>query len=209
MRKLDRTCPPPSDAALHRNRTLIPVLLGVFGLSLLSGVLLASPSLGGVLSELVDVPIAVLVIGTPLLVLTLVYGWAGVVDACGYCFGHPSPGKKAADAATFFRLWAAFALAAGFLVTLVGLILMLGHLNDPAQLGPGLSAALLGQVYGVFIAAACVVLSAVVTRRHNGQAALAPLASEAAGMGGITVIAGTVTTLIAFGILMLSLSPGL
>ena len=139
----------------------------------------------------------------------MIYGWAGVVDALSFVIRKPTPGKTAADAATFFRLWAAFALASGFLTTLVALIVMLGHMEEPSHLGPGLAVAMVSQLYGVLTAMACIALAAAVTRRHNGPAGLAPVASQAAVVGGVTVVAGTITTLMAFGILMLSLSPAL
>lgn len=185
------------------------VLVAVFGFFLVWGLVQVSPGAEDGLMPLVDLRSGLMVVVAPLLVLTMIYGWAGVVDALGYVFRKPTPGKTATDAATLFRLWAAFALAGGFLATLVALIVMLGHMDDPARLGPGLAVALVSQLYGVSTATICIALAATVTKRHNGTASLAPVASEAAGVGGVTVVAGTITTLMAFGILMLSLSPAL
>lgn len=185
------------------------ILMLVFGFFLMWAVTQVSLGADKGLMLLADMRSAVLVVGAPLLILTMIYGWAGVVDALSYLFRKPTPGKTAADAATFFRLWAAFALTSGFLATLVALIVMLGHMDEPSRLGPGLAVAMVSQLYGVLTAMICIALAAAVTRRHNGPATLAPLASEAVGIGGVTVVAGTITTLMAFGILLLSLSPAL
>ena len=209
MSHVDRDNPSPSKVPAHRNRTLMAVLMAVFGFFLVWGVAQVSPGADRGLMLLADMRSAVLVVGVPLLLLTMIYGWAGVVDAVAYVFRKPTPGKTATDAATFFRLWAAFALASGFLATLVALIVMLGRMENPALLGPGLAVAMVSQLYGVLTAMMCTALAAVVTRRHNGPASLSPVASEAAGVSGVTVVAGTITTLMAFGILMLSLSPAL
>lgn len=198
---------PSHRVPIHRNRTLMAILIAVFGFFLVWGVAQVAPGADKGLMLLADTSSAVLVGGVPLLILTMIYGWAGVGDALSYLFRKPAPGKTAADAATFFRLWAAFALASGFLATMVALIVMLGHMDEPARLGPGLAVAMVSQLYGMLAATTCIALAAAVTRRHNGPASLAPVASEAAAVGGVTIVAGTITTLMAFGILILSLSP--
>ncbi|NLO89019.1 MAG: motility protein A [Clostridia bacterium] len=53
---------------------------------------------------------------------------------------------------SIFRSWAALAPAFGMIGTLIGLIQMLAHLNDPSKLGPGMSVALLTTFYGAVLA---------------------------------------------------------
>lgn len=50
------------------------------------------------------------------------------------------------------RCWAAAAPAFGLIGTLVGLVQMLAMLNDPRELGPGMSVALLTTLYGALLA---------------------------------------------------------
>jgi len=154
-------------------------------------------------------PSAALVLLTPLTILIAVYGWTGVLDACTWIIRKPTPGKTAEDAVTFFQLGAAFALAGGFLATVVGLIIMLTRMDSIGGVGPGMAIALLSQLYGVFLAVICVAVAAFIARRHNSLLCAAPLARRAAGIAGITTIAGTLTVMIAFGILMLSIAPNL
>ena len=126
MSHVDRDNPSSHQVPIHRNRTLVAILMAVFGFFLVWGVAQVSPGADRSLMLLADMRSGVLVVGVPLLILTMIYGWAGVVDALAYVFRKPAPGKSAAAAATLFRLWAAFALASGFLATLVALIVMLG-----------------------------------------------------------------------------------
>ena len=50
-------------------------------------------------------------------------------------------------------------------------------------------------------------ISAYVARRHNGTAGMLAMARRTTGIAGLTTIAGALTAMIAFGILMLSISP--
>jgi chemotaxis protein MotA len=45
-----------------------------------------------------------------------------------------------------------FAPVFGMIGTLIGLVIMLGHMHDPSQLGPGMAVALLTTLYGLVIA---------------------------------------------------------
>lgn len=51
-----------------------------------------------------------------------------------------------------FEVWGEMAPAFGMLGTLIGLIQMLGHLDDPNALGPGMAVALITTFYGSIIA---------------------------------------------------------
>jgi flagellar motor component MotA len=182
-------------------------LVGIIGFFCVWGV---SVSLAGDVRNLtafLSIPSILLVIAAPLVVLAGVFGWAGVIDAWAWIFRRPTPGKTADDAATFFQLAAGFALASGFLATVVGLILALKDLNDPRRAGLSMSIALLSQLYGVFLAVVYVAIGAYVAKRHNGTAGMAALAQRTAGIAGLTTIAGVLTAMIAFGILMLSIAP--
>ncbi len=53
---------------------------------------------------------------------------------------------------SIFEVWGEMAPAFGMLGTLIGLIQMLGHLDDPNALGPGMAVALITTFYGSFIA---------------------------------------------------------
>lgn len=121
--------------------------------------------------------------------------------------GHDTESTPAEEAVVFFQVAAAFCLAFGFLATVVGLIVSLANLRSPTQLGPGVAAALISQMYGVCLAVTCLALAAFIARRHGAMGAMKPLARRAATAGGLTLIAGSLTTLIAFGIMMISMRP--
>ena len=54
--------------------------------------------------------------------------------------------------AGFFEAWAEIAPAMGMIGTLVGLVLMLGNMSDPASIGPAMAVALLTTLYGALLA---------------------------------------------------------
>jgi flagellar motor component MotA len=194
---------------MHRDRNAISALVGIVGFFSVWGLTTALAADGNMLAVFVDIPSAVLVVLTPATILFAVYGWAGVVDAFAWIFRRPTPGKPAREAAVFFQLAAAFALAGGFLATMVGMVLMLANMDDVSMIGSGMALTLLSQLYGVFLAVLFIALAAYVTRRHNDSVDGTPVARRAAGVAGITTIAGTLTVLVVFGIMMLSLAPNL
>ncbi|HKQ46942.1 MAG TPA: MotA/TolQ/ExbB proton channel family protein [Phycisphaerae bacterium] len=194
---------------IHRDRHLIPILVGIIGFFVVLGIAQSihtgrDPQGGGVHAYNF-----LIVCLAPLAMLAAVYGWAGVVDAFCWIVRRPTRGTSAREAVTFFQLGAAFAMAVGCLNTLVGLVLSLTDLTDTQRLGSGIALALLSQLYGVFVAVTCIAVAAYIARRHRETRVLTPLARRAASVAGLTIVAGTLTTLLVFGILMLSAAPGL
>ena len=198
-----------SDSAppVHRDRNVLSVLIGIVGFFSIWSCTALLVGRGAVFGTFLDLPAALLVVLTPVTLLTAVYGWAGAVDACLWVFRKPTPGKVSEEAVTFWQLGAAFALAGGFLTTMIGMILVLRQAGEVGKIGPGMAVALLSQLYGVFLAVVFIAVAAYVARRHHRGAVAAPVAHRAASIAGITTIAGTLTAMIVFGILMLSLTP--
>ncbi len=159
---------------------------------------------GGNVVTFVHWPGAALVVALPVTILMAVFGWAAPIDALLYATGHRKDPVVAKEAAQFFQLWAALALACGFIGTVIGLVVMLASLDDPGRIGPGMAVALLCQLYGVCIAVVCIVSAVVILRRHPDSDATRRLNRQAVAGAGITVVAGTMATLVAFGILMLA-----
>lgn len=158
----------------------------------------------GDLTPLIDWRSGLVVLTAPVLILTGIFGWAAPIDAFFYVLGRRDDSAAARDAAQFFQLWAAFALACGFITTLVGIIFMLVHLDDPTSIGPGVAVALLSQLYGVCIAVACIICSVVVLRRYPDAGTLQQMARQAVAGAGVSVVAGTLVTLLALAILLLA-----
>ncbi|MFQ5500958.1 MAG: MotA/TolQ/ExbB proton channel family protein [Phycisphaerae bacterium] len=197
--------PRSGTGSIHRDRNVISALGGIVGFFMLWGFMLVTGSNGYFVNTFIDMPIMAGSILLPITILLTIYGGAGIVDAFGTLFRKHTPGKTAADAVTFFQLWAAFALATGFLLTVVGLVIMLKNMDDVSKIGPGMAISLLSQLYGVFIAVTCLACAAIIARRHNGSVVAQPLARQSIGVAGITVVAGTMTVVISFGIMMLAL----
>jgi len=157
-------------------------------------------------SVLFNLPAVVVVAFSPVLILFAIYGWAAPIDALYYVFGKRSDRDIAREAAQLFQTWAALALACGCIATVVGLVLMLSSLDDPAKIGPWTAVALLSQLYGVCIAVACIACSAMILRRYPNPDAAAALARQSITGAGMTVVAGTITALAVIAILTLSFS---
>ena len=79
--------------------------------------------------------------GTPL----YVYDWEHLRDNIDYMKKRHSQGIR------FFEQMAKYAPGFGLLGTLIGLIMMLAQLDDPATLGPSMSVALVTTFYGVLL----------------------------------------------------------
>ncbi len=197
------------DAPLHRNRSIIAVLIGIIGFFSVWGISAALGDPGDAWQAFVDLPSAVLVFLTPVTVLYAVYGWSGIFAAFRWIGREPRETEiqTAGQAAAFFQLAAAFSLAGGFLATMIGLMLALRNAPQLDRIGPGMAVALLGQLYGVFLAVACVAVAAHIARRQEKSSNTMPLATRVAGIAGLTAIAGTLTAMIAFGMLMLGRTP--
>ncbi len=209
MQPVDKVKTNAPNVPLHRDRNVVSALVGVVGFFLVWGIFLSIGSGGDPVGTFLDVPSALIVVVVPLMILLAIYGWAGIVDAWSYVARKPASGKTAEDAVTFFQLAAGFALATGFLGTLVGLMIMLKNLDDPSRIGPAMAINLLTQLYGVFIAVLCISIGAYIARRHHCIATAKAVGFRVASVAGITTIAGTLTVLISFCILMLSLAPKL
>jgi hypothetical protein len=153
---------------------------------------------------LADLPGALLVFVTPLLILSGIYGWAAPIDAFGYVLFRRRNAFAAQEAVSLFQLWAAMSLVCGFVVSTIGLVVMVSKLDDPANLGTGLACTLLSQLYGACVAMVCVACAAIILRRHPSSSRSAMLARQSVGAGAMIVVGGSFTTVIAFAILLLA-----
>lgn len=192
----------------HRDRQIQIALAAIIGLLAVWAVVVSLTERGLSLAAVEQLGV-LLVLTAPLLLLAVIYGWAGIIDAALWTVRPPTPCPAAQEAVTFFHLAAAFSLATGFVCTLLGLVVSLANLGHPRELGPSLAGTLICQFIGIVLAIGCLIAAARVARRHVGMTILSPLARRSAGVAGATVIAGTLTTLAAFGILRLSVCPGL
>ncbi|HWL94313.1 MAG TPA: MotA/TolQ/ExbB proton channel family protein [Phycisphaerae bacterium] len=192
---------------IHRDHNILSMLGGIIGFFLLLGAMLYLTAVDHVVDMIFNLPALAWMVLAPPALLMPVYGCAAIVHAFAYLWLPREPGSAASAAASVFRLWAAFALVSGFVATLVSVVVMLARLEDPSNIGAGMAIVLLGQLYGVFIAMICLSIATMIERRHNGAEGAMKLARQAGGVAGITVVAGTLTVLVAFGILMLAF-PG-
>jgi len=143
----------------------------------------------------------------PLLMAVAVHGWSAAAEASHWLVRKPLCDPAAAQAAAFFQLAAAFALVFGLIGTGVTLVAVLGDLDHPKSLGPGVAAAMMSQLYGVLVATIHSALGAFIARRHGAVDQFARIARRSTVAAGLCVVAGALTTLLAFGILRLSLAP--
>lgn len=195
-------------APIHRNSAVIAVIAVIVSFLSMWATVLAVGTNGETQSS-VTVCTSLIVVGAPLVALAIVFRWAGVVDAFVWLFRPTERCPAARDAAILFQLGASFTLGFGFVGTLVGLVVMLIHLGHPRELGPGLAMTLVSQLEGIVLGGLYLAAAARIIRRHIGFRLLSPLARRSVSIAGVTVIAGTLTTLAAFFILRLSICPAL
>lgn len=198
----------PARTPIHRDRNLLSVLVGIVGLMTLWGIALSYATKAGDVGRYINGYAILLIMFSPLAVLTPIYGWAGVIDAFAWIARKPGGGRGARDAVTFFQLAAAFAMAFGFINAMVGMVIALVRAGGmPKELGAQLAMALLSQLYGVLVAVISIAMAAYIARRQRYALVRAMVGRRAASVAGLTVIAGSMTTLVVFGILMLSAMP--
>lgn len=141
--------------------------------------------------------LAIAVVG-PVALLYASFGWKGVRDAFSTLFAGSSQTLSVQHASGFFRIAATYSLACGFGGLLIGLMIMLQNMADPAMIGPATACALLSQFYAVLLATLSIVAASIFTSRlapelasketfRNGSHALARLA-PAAALGVLAVL---------------------
>ncbi len=127
-------------------------ILGIVVLALLGWAFLAiSP--GAAFAAFIDFPAAVLVFGGMLGVLLLSHE-ADTWKLFGRFLLRRSDSFRQDDRETlvgFLQTAGRGSIACGGLGTVIGLIVMLGNLGDPAAIGPGMAVALLAIFYALFL----------------------------------------------------------
>lgn len=175
-------------------------------LAVIGAAVLMESSLGTFLDP---ASLLIVALGTATLLLTT-YGSTGFAHAFATLFGGFSRRGTPAEAASFFRTGAAFALACGFLGTLIGLVIILHRLDDASSLGPAMAVALLTQFYGVLLAIGLYCAATSITRRESAATTANDITQGTLPVAGAVTAVGTLTLLLAFFILWLALpTPGL
>ena len=95
------------------------------------------------------------------------------------------------------------ALGMGLLGTLIGAILMMGNLNDPAAIGPGMSLAVTTILYAVVVAPFCLALQARLESRVHGPTDGSVLGSAVVA----TVVATLAPLVMTFALLLAFAGP--
>ncbi len=176
-------------------------IAGIGGAALL---LLGAITSGCKLRTFCDYPSAAIVLGCTLLLTIGVFGWKGMLGSFQTLFAGRSSSNECENAIAIFRFGAGFALAAGFLGTLIGLIHILANMDDPSRIGAGMAIALLTQTYGVVLATLLCTAAAIVARRNIASPHLkrTSTASVVAAAGASAI--GTATTLLLMTLIMVS-----
>jgi len=101
--------------------------------------------------HLVNIPSVLIVIGGTIAMLLAAFG-SGVWSAFKAVFSG-SPDRDSIE--TGIAVWErgkSFAIASGMLGTLIGFVLMLQSMDDPASIGPAMGVALLTMLYSLLLA---------------------------------------------------------
>ena len=109
-----------------------------------------------------DVPSVLIVVGGTIGLMLFSFPLQNTLSASryfGYAFIPPKPGADNSKVIgeleigiVYFEKMKSYAQATGLVGFLIGLVLMLANLNDPALIGPNMAIALLTVLYGTIIA---------------------------------------------------------
>ena len=105
--------------------------------------------IGANISFMIDIKSAAIVVGCTLGLL--LFGGSRIGPMFGSVFRCSVPAADLLQAARDWKLAAAYLLASGVIGTLIGLVIMLKNMDDPAALGPGMAIAVLTILYGVIV----------------------------------------------------------
>ena len=111
---------------------------------------------GGPLWSFIDLPSLLLVSGVTLGVTVWSCSMQDIFTALSSAlFSGPLDEDDAVRGQAVFNRAADGAVAAGMLGTIIGLVQMLNHLDDPSVIGPAMAVALLTLLYGVLLGELC------------------------------------------------------
>lgn len=106
--------------------------------------------IGSNLGAMMDIPSWIIVILGPLGMLW--FSGAGVGGMFSAVFSADATADQLTAAARAWRLAGVYALASGAMGTIIGLVIMLKNMDDPAAIGPGMAIGILTILYGLFLA---------------------------------------------------------
>jgi len=153
------------------------------------------------LGTFIDPPSMAIAVGAPLALLLGIFGWSGAREAVAVLLGRPGC-QNVVRSVSFFRLGAAFALAGGFLGTVIGLVVMLKNMDDPSALGPGMAVAILTQLYGVGLAMMSYSAAAIITHRCEHGRAADEASRQAVPVAGVASAVGIACVLVTFSLML-------
>ena len=105
--------------------------------------------IGANISAMLHLQSAAMVVGGTLGLL--LFGGSRIGPMFSSVFRCSIPAADLLQAARDWKLAAAYLLASGVIGTLIGLVIMLKNMDDPAALGPGMAIAVLAILYGVIV----------------------------------------------------------
>ncbi len=106
--------------------------------------------IGSNLSAMIDPPSLIITVGGTL--AALLFAGQSIGNMFGAVFSADAEPAQLHAAARAWELTGAFALSFGAIGTIIGLVIMLKHMDDPSAIGPGMAIGLLTLFYGLIIA---------------------------------------------------------
>ena len=142
--------------------------MGILGFIVMIALVVGGIVHAGFLSELVGVPSAIITVGVWCAALLMSFG-KGCSTAIRAVFSRTASREMLALGVAVFERGQSYAVGCGVLGTLVGTVIMLSKLDDPARIGPGLAVALLTLIYGLFLAYGILLPIVASLRRRLGE----------------------------------------
>ena len=142
--------------------------MGILGFIVMIALVVGGIIHAGFLSQLVDMGSAFITVGVWCAALLMSFGW-GCYTAIRAVFSRTASREMLALGVAVFERGQSYAVGSGVLGSLVGAVIMLRKLDDPAAIGPGLACAFLTLAYGLFMAYAILPPIVASLRRRLGE----------------------------------------
>ena len=142
--------------------------MGILGFIVMIVLVAAGIVHAGFFSQLANAGSALITVGACCAALLMSFG-RGCDTAVRAVFSKGASREMLALGVAVFERGQSYAVGSGVLGTLVGTVIMLGRLDDPARIGPGLAVAFLTLAYGLFLAYAILLPTVASLRRRLGE----------------------------------------
>ncbi len=125
----------------------------IIGELLFVGLVVTGIAIGGHLMDFVDSPSIIIMVGGALAMALMSFSWSEITTAHSHAFGGEGTHEQLEKSAFFWECMIRNLFLLGILTSIIGIVQMLGSLEDTSAIGPSMAVALLTTFLGFLFSA--------------------------------------------------------